>query len=146
MDLIEKLYGPECRYVLIFRHGLDVACSMAAMGIPKSEEGDRTPYEQKLGMAATFWAERCEEILKFAERHRDRCIELRYEQLCDEPEQEIRRLFAFLDEPFEEQVLQFYRQPHDTWIGLQDGKAALLRGFSANVERGASVNPKRYRP
>ena len=26
-------------------------------------------------------------------------------------------------------MLRFYEQPHDTWLGLQDGKAARSKGF-----------------
>jgi hypothetical protein len=103
------------------------------MGLRELDAVDGAPYEDKLVPAARYWAKRCEKLLEFAERHGERCIELRYERLCEQPEREIRRLFEFLGEPFEEQLLEFHRQPHDTWIGLQDGKAAASRGFNANV-------------
>ena len=48
----------------------------------------------------------------------DRSLLLRYDALIDEPEAELRRLFAFLGEPWEPEVLDFNRVPHDA--GLED--------------------------
>ncbi|HUT60992.1 MAG TPA: sulfotransferase [Phycisphaerae bacterium] len=39
--------------------------------------------------------------------------ELRYERLVREPEQEVRKVLGFLDEPFEEEVAKFSGQPED---------------------------------
>lgn len=42
--------------------------------------------------------------------------------------QELRRVFAFVDEPWEPQVLRFYDFPHD--VGLEDGRVLGTRGYS----------------
>ena len=132
LELIEELFGPECRYVVMFRHGLDVACSLSRMQIRELEHLQDVPYAERLEPTARYWATCCEKLLAFEEQHRERCIQVRYEQLCAEPERELRRVFEFLDEPFENQVLEFHQHPHDQWIGLQDGKAARSSGFEVN--------------
>jgi hypothetical protein len=130
LDFIESLFGPQCRYVLIFRHGLDVACSIAGMVIR-----DLDPYVEACGgdrfaAAARYWTVQCQKLLDFQMRYPRRCFELRYEELTRNPESGLRRLFEFLEESWAPEVLSFYEQQHDHWIGLQDGKAAESQGFS----------------
>lgn len=135
LDFIERLYGPACRYVLIYRHGLDAACSIARVGprelLPHAEAcgGDRHAG------AARYWATQCRKMLDFAARHADRCLEVRYEDLARDPEPVLRKLFAFVGESWEPAVLRFHEKPHDRWIGLEDRKASEARGFSPNVGR-----------
>ena len=141
LDLLDELYGPECRYLVIYRHGLDVACSIAGMDIPELLEHRGAPRDQKLVPAARYWAERCERSLAFQQKHAKRCFELRYEQLVRDPEPVLRRAFEFLGEPFEPQLLRFHEQPHDSWIGLQDSKAAESSGFEPNIGAWRAEDP-----
>lgn len=129
LDLIETLFGPECRYLILYRHGLDAARSIVETGIEELSEIFDAPREQQLVAAARYWADRCERLRRFQARFPDRCLELRYETLTREPERELRRVFEFLGEPFESAVLLFHEHPHDHWIGLQDRKAAESTGF-----------------
>jgi hypothetical protein len=135
LDFIERLYGPECRYVLVFRHGLDAACSIA--GVSPRELG---PHVAVCGGdlyagAAHYWAAQCAKMLAFQRRHPERCLEVRYEALAQDPEPVLRRLFEFVGEAFEPEVLRFHEKPHDRWIGLEDRKASQSRGFEPNVGR-----------
>jgi protein-tyrosine sulfotransferase len=135
LDFIERLYGPDCRYVMIYRHGLDAACSIARVGprelLPHTEAcgGDR------FAGAARYWATQCAKMMDFARRHRDRCLEIRYEDLARDPEPVLRSVFAFVGEAWEPQVLRFHEKPHDRWIGLEDRKASEARGFAPNIGR-----------
>ena len=129
LELLEELYGPDCRYVVIYRHGLDTACSIADVQIPELASVWGAPRHERLVAAARHWATQCGKLLAFQQAHTERCFELRYEALTTDPEPNLQRLFDFLGEPFEPQVLRFHEQPHDTWIGLQDGKAARSKGF-----------------
>lgn len=135
LDFIDELYGPDCRYVLIFRHGLDSASSIAQIGIREVEPHVAACGNDRYAGAARYWAAQTRKILAFRERHPDRCIALRYEELTREPEHQLRPVFAFLDEPWEPGVLRFAEQPHDEWIGLQDGGAARSTGFTPSVGR-----------
>ena len=127
LDLIESLFGPECRYIVIFRHGLDVSCSLAGISIPDVEPYIEACDGDRFRAAARFWSARGNALWEFRNQNRDRCIDLRYEDLVSEPEPALRRLFGLLGEPWEPQVLRFNDQPHDFWIGLQDRRAAETR-------------------
>ena len=136
LDFIEAVFGPECQYVFVYRHGLDSACSIAR--IPDIAEAD--PHIAACGGdrfagAARYWATQCGVMRAFAARHPERVLELFYEKLGADPEAETRRLFAFLGEPFEPAVLRFHEKEHDHWAGLQDVKASSSKGFQPNVGR-----------
>jgi len=133
LDFIEGLYGPACRYVIIYRHGLDAACSIAGMGIRDVEPHIQACQGDAHAGAARYWAEQCGKLLDFQARHASRCFELRYEQLARDPEPDLRRLFEFLGERWEPEVLRFHEKPHDHWVGLQDATAASTKGFKPRV-------------
>ncbi|MGI9432305.1 MAG: sulfotransferase family protein [Myxococcota bacterium] len=142
LDFIEKLYGPDCRYVLVLRHGLDTACSLVDV-TPR----EVTPHIEACGGdrhagGARYWAAQCEKMLEFRDRHPERCFELRYEALTSEPEATLRPLFDFLGEPWEPAVLRFHEQPHDRWIGLEDRKASEAQGFAPNSGRYLRESPE----
>ena len=134
LDLIDTLYGSSARYVLIFRHGLDSACSIAQ--IPDIEEAE--PHisaceGDRYAGAARYWAAQCRKLLKFQREHPAQCLSVFYEKLVQAPEEQARRLLDFLDEPWESDVLLFHKHPHDTWGGLEDIKALRSRGFEPNI-------------
>jgi hypothetical protein len=129
LDFIESLFGPRCQYLVIFRHGLDVSCSIASMRIREVDQHVEECNGDRFAGAARYWALRCEKLLEFQARHPETCLELRYEVLTRQPEPTLRRVFEFLDEPWEPAVLRFHDRPHDHWIGLQDARAAESTGF-----------------
>jgi hypothetical protein len=142
LDFIERLYGPACRYVLIYRHGLDAACSIARVGprelMPHAEAcgGDR------FAGAARYWAAQCAKMREFAQRHPGRCLEIRYEALARDPEPVMRQVLAFVGEAWEPEVLRFHEKPHDRWIGLEDRKASQAQGFDPNIGRWREEPPE----
>jgi protein-tyrosine sulfotransferase len=144
LDFIETVFGSECQYVFVYRHGLDSACSIAR--IPDIAEAD--PHIAACGGdrfagAARYWATQCGVMREFAARRPGRVLELFYEKLTADPEAEARRLFAFLGEPFEPAVLRFHEKEHDHWAGLQDVKATSSKGFQPNVGRWREEPPER---
>jgi protein-tyrosine sulfotransferase len=133
LEFIDALYGRSCQYVIIYRHGLDVACSLGPMGIPALEPHLAACGGDCFAAAARYWVIQCNKTLEFQRQRPSQCLELRYEELTCDPEVHVRSMFEFLGEPWEEQVLEFHQVPHDHWIGLQDGRAAEVRGFSPRI-------------
>ncbi len=136
LEFLEEVFGGRAQYLLLYRHGLDSACSIAR--IPSIDDAD--PHVAACGGdrfagAARYWAAQCREMKRFAAALGERCFELRYEDLVAEPEGRLRALFAFLHEPWEPGVLRFHEHRHDHRAGLEDRKAVLSRGFEPN--RGA---------
>jgi hypothetical protein len=134
LDFVDRLFGDRAQYVLLYRHGLDAACSIARIPtIDDAEAHVAACGGDRFAGAARYWAHQCKAMRAFAASHASRCFELRYEDLVREPEARLRPLFAFLGEPWEPGVLRFHEQPHDHRSGLEDRKAALSRGFAPNV-------------
>lgn len=130
LDALEELFGPTVRYVMIYRHGLDVTRSITTalpdfINVLPVPDGPADHPEVRA--AAGYWAETVNRMLAFERKHPERVLRLRYERLTREPEREMRNLFAFLDEPFEAATLDFNARPHDE--GLEDGKVRSTRTF-----------------
>lgn len=143
LGFIESLFAPGCRYLLILRHGLDVAASIARMEIREVVPHIEACGGDRHAGAARYWSTQCAKLLAFRDAHPDRCHVIRYEALVEDPEPTLRPIFRFLSEPWEPEVLRFHEKPHDHWIGLQDGEAAESRGFLRRSERWRSLPAER---
>ena len=136
LDFLDALFGERCRYIMLYRHGLDVANSLAIMyekqvlGGPAKQYADACDQSPRLTFAR-YWAEQCEKMLAFEEARRDQCFRIYYEQYAKEPEKYLSPLFEFLDEPWEPEVLNFNKKQHD--FGLQDDKILETRGFKPSI-------------
>lgn len=134
LDFLEALYGPECPYIVIYRHGLDTACSIADV----AQVQDLAPHMEACGgdpyvAGARYWAHQCRKLIDFQKAHPDRTVEIRYEDLARDPEPHMRKVFDFIGEPWEPDVLRFHEKPHDRWGGLEDTKASRSKGFNPNI-------------
>jgi hypothetical protein len=93
---------PEAKFVHVIRDGRDVARSFVA-----------APFGPKtLFTAAQRW-ERHVRVCQAIGRSlpNDRYLELRYEDLLNRPEEELRRICAFLAEPFDAAMLHYFERP-----------------------------------
>ena len=121
LDFIEWLYGPHCKYVLIYRNGLDVANSM--------NENYIEPLDQQKSLMKCFeyWAHDTEIMADWERRYPRRCYSLKYEDLCTKTTLLMRELFDFLEEDWEDGVLKWYEKGHVR--GHEDIKARRQRGI-----------------
>ena len=95
---------PTARFVHMIRDGRDVACSVLAQNFgPKDVEE-----------AARRWVKSIE--CGVSRRGDPRYAEVRYEDLVLHTEREVRRVLAFVGEPFEPAVLEHHKRAHD-WAG-----------------------------
>lgn len=131
LDQIDRVFEASPRYLLIYRHGLDVTASINT-ALP--EWADRLPELGRVQdryhaehRAASYWREQVQKMRAFRSRHPGRCHELRYEALCEDPELVMSGVCKFLGEPFERPMLDFHRFHHDE--GLEDGRVRLSRGI-----------------
>jgi len=133
LEFIDELFEGRCKYLMIYRHGLDSACSIVGTPIPEVEEYVAACGGDHHAGAARYWAKQCEKMLAFREAHPSRCFTVHYEDLVTEPASCLPPLFEFLGEAWEPGVLKFHQFQHDHWIGLQDIKAAESKGFIPNI-------------
>jgi hypothetical protein len=136
LDFLDAMFGGECRYIMLYRHGLDVANSLAIMyekqvlGGPAKEYADAHSDPPRLTFAR-YWAEQCEKMMAFEEAHPSQCFRIYYEQYATDPERYLPHLFDFLGEPWEPEVLNFNKKQHD--FGLQDDKILETMGFKPSM-------------
>lgn len=134
LDFLDALYSSDARYIMLYRHGLDVANSMAHWRERKVSEGTdpaaRADENTRVALAR-YWAERCRTMLDFEAAHPEQCFRIKYEQIAQEPESVMPGVFQFLGEEWEPEVLDFNKKQHD--FGLQDNKIANTKGFTPSI-------------
>jgi protein-tyrosine sulfotransferase len=138
LDFLDELFGSQCRYIMLYRHGLDVANSMASERNAQVTFGPAQRYVQDGDASpriafARYWADQCERMLAFEERFPERCLRLRYEDFSADPQGRLPAVFDFLGETWEPQVLDFQSQSHD--FGLQDSKILETKGFKPQTHK-----------
>ncbi|HEY4706120.1 MAG TPA: sulfotransferase [Thermodesulfobacteriota bacterium] len=136
LDFLDFVFGGECRYLMLYRHGLDVAHSLATtyergmLGGPPRDFAMASGEPPRIAFAR-YWAEQCEKMIAFEAMRPAQCLRVRYEDYSTEPEKNLRPVFSFLGEEWEPGVLDFNARPHD--FGLQDSKIADTRTFDARI-------------
>lgn len=119
--LIDALFGYRAYFVWLVRHGLDVVNS-------EIERYERHCLQYPdVAEYAREWASRNELYADFCERTPDRCTKLRYEDFVANPISEARRLFAFLGEPWDDEV--FSSMQHSTNVLGGDHKFIRNQGL-----------------
>jgi hypothetical protein len=136
LDFIDLLFGKECRYIMLYRHGLDVANSIATMherdvlAGPAKRYADEYKQSPRLAFAH-YWVDQCKKMLSFEDARQDQCFRIHYEQFARNPQAHVPPLFEFLGEEWEPEVLNFNKKRHD--FGLQDSKILETRGFKPST-------------
>jgi len=136
LDFLDAMFGDRCRYIMLYRHGLDVANSLAIMyeknvlGGHAKQYADASDQPPRLSFDR-YWAEQCEKMMTFESTHPSQCHRIYYEQYAKEPERYLSPLFDFLGEPWEPEVLNFNKKQHD--FGLQDDKILEAGGFKPST-------------
>lgn len=134
LDFLFKLF-PESQFIMIYRNGLDQAHSYTRGGtfMRSPLKAYVANNEDDIRIAAVrYWESQVNKMIAFEEKYPDRCFRIRYEDMCAQPENELRPLFHFLGESWEPQVLRYYEYPHDK--GSEDGRVAATTGFSISKD------------
>lgn len=134
LPFIRALF-PEAQFVIIARHGLDVADSHTKGGTflhPPLEPTHRPDADLRL-TGVRYWVAQMEKVLAFEAEHPEACFRVRYEEMCERPEPVLRRMFDFLGEAWDDGVLAFYDKRHD--LGREAGRPAATRGFVVSKDR-----------
>jgi hypothetical protein len=137
LEFIEKIFGPGCQYILIFRNGLDVANSINANYIKSLEKN------KSLKSSILYWIEATEKMLLWKEIHPHRCFSIYYEELCDNIEKNLIDLFYFLGESWDPNVMQWYAKKR--LHGFEDHKVRYLRSINKSFGSFKKWNTSDYR-
>jgi len=125
IDLIHELY-PQAQFIHILRNGRDVVRSLQSM-----------PWAPRnIRWSCRRWVDSVQAARTAAKKlPADKYMELRYEQLVEDPQAAIQRLCDFLHEPVAGQMLAFDNPENNSW-GIE--QQALSRG-PVNRHRGLNL-------
>jgi hypothetical protein len=129
------LFGPNARFVVIIRHGLDVAFSLsnAHRHYPAIDAHVARHNGNVAIGAASFWLEQSEKIERFRSTRPEACFLLRYEDLTATPATVLEPLFTWLGEKWEPDVMDYARFDHHE--GIEDPDVRRRRRIEPNNER-----------
>jgi len=125
LDFLDWLYEGKCKYVLIFRNGLDVAHLMFSTHIEPIEEN------KTIDTAFEYWKSDTETMLNWMSAHPDRCHKVVYNTLCDDTEEALKGVMQFIGLDFEPGQLTWYEHEHSR--GAEDIKARRQRKINKSV-------------
>ena len=125
LEFIDWLYEGNCRYIMIFRNGLDVAHSMNEMHI-KPLENDKS-----VNSAFQYWKKDTEIMMAWLAANPSRCHKVVYDQLCDDTPRVLQGVMDFVGLEFEEGQLKWYEHEHSR--GDEDIKARRQRKINKSV-------------
>jgi len=99
-ELFAEIY-PDAQFVCLYRHCLDVIVSAVeacpwGLGGYGFEHYAAVSQGNSVIAVALSWLDRTRPIIEFQEKHPDRCLGIRYEDLVTEPEEVAAVLFDFL--------------------------------------------------
>lgn len=126
LESIERLFGDQLKFICLHRHPLDVVvsakewCDKCEAYPPELHEflvRNSHPYEA----FASAWVERTNAMLAFQSRNSDRVVSLKYEDLIQNTEGQLRSLIDFLGLDWEAGLIEsaFQKSPD----GFGDWKA-----------------------
>lgn len=101
---LARIY-PRARFIHVLRDGRAVAASLVGRLPRAPTTGETEPGCANLGMAVRAWAEVVATTRQSGQAAPGRVLEVRYELLVLEPEATMRRVLAFLGEPWHPEVL-----------------------------------------
>ena len=111
---IRRLCEGHVKFICISRHGLDVAASLHDLvgktgGYVEELHAYLRNYPEPLEALARAWIDTASAVHELAQDLGSgpdpSAIALRYEDLVEEPEAQVRRVLEFLDEPYDDELL-----------------------------------------
>ncbi len=121
LDILYKTF-PHAKYVCLYRNCLDVSYSC----IKSSTLGymdELSTYIKKyptdfVKAMVENWLEKSKKIIQFEESHRNQSFRVSYEALVCEPERVLDKLFNFLGESWNQELIDaIFKMPHDQGNG-----------------------------
>jgi hypothetical protein len=104
LPLLERLF-PSARFVHLIRDGRDAAVSFLAM--PEGVATRTWAYPDSPAGFACQWRDEVAAARSLGRRVRGRYLEVRYETLVEDAENELRRICEFAELPWDEDMLEY---------------------------------------
>ena len=127
LEQIELLIGDHAKFVVLLRHGLDVAASLVELsekvgGYYREIHRYVSRYQSPIEAFVRMWSERTNMLLDLAERRRSQVCVVRYEDLVRNTDEVMNKIFSFIGIAGQAGLAErALRQKDD--IGIGDWKA-----------------------
>jgi tetratricopeptide (TPR) repeat protein len=117
---------PRARFVHVLRDGRAVAESLVRQRWVDPSTGELVAWCRDLESAAAYWASVVQVIRSQAASVPGRFLEVRFEELTEDPRPVMERVLAFLGEPWDEAVLHHERS--DVALSPRESSSAAVAG------------------
>ncbi len=127
---------PDSPLIHLIRDGRDVVASLLSMDW-KTPMGEPIEYTKDVKKAARFWLSAVTAGRKFAEENSSSdkvYLEIRYEDIVNKSEECLKKLFNFIDEPWDSSVLRYYKQERNL-AGESSAKQVSQKLFTSAIGR-----------
>ena len=131
-DTIEKMFKSDVMYVGIVRHGLDVAHSLSQFNWGILDPYLTSGQTNRKIAAIRFWKDQNTKLLVAYKKFSNRFILIKYEDLTSNPKNTLQRIFKFINEPWEDNILNYNSFIHDT--GFEDPKIDEFDKIEVNTD------------
>lgn len=121
LEMLAKVF-PQASYICLYRNCLDVAYSSIKFS-PLGYMPELAGYVQKrpTNLVAAMidnWLDKTGKLIAFEQTHAGQCIRVNYESLVRQPQQVLAKLFDFLGEPWDEDLIdRIFQVSHDQGDG-----------------------------
>lgn len=119
LDELAEVFA-DASFLMLYRHPFDIVASLDKRRMIESAP-ELAPYRQQhaneLAAYCSFVADEHRAMQAFQKRQSGRVLEIRYEDICARPDDEMRRVCAFLNVEFEPEMCQYQRHAHDDGYG-----------------------------
>lgn len=102
---------PKAKFIHVIRDGRDTAASMRRFSSQKFEDGEHVVKESRRRKSIRKYIRRWVQMTRKGLAHRgdSRAIEVKYEDLVQDPEANLKKLFGFLGEEWDPGVLEHHK-------------------------------------
>lgn len=121
LNNIERVF-PDAQFVCLYRNCLDVAYSslkFSTLGyMPELLAFVRNKPDNLVAAMIDNWLDKTKKMLEFERTHSSQCIRINYESLVFQPKLILAKLFEFLGEPWDEDLIDsIFKVSHDQGDG-----------------------------
>lgn len=115
---IDKVF-PDAQYIFLIRNPYDVVYSYVNANLYENHE-----------QAAIRWVRANQACLDFEEKAKSRVLRMCYEDFCEKPQEQTKKICNFLGIPFEEKMLELNSaENHLGDVGMRDHHARVLQSI-----------------
>jgi len=126
-ELIWRLF-PQALFIVMHRHPLDQIYSFTRGGTFAHPALSTEAVGRELILAAArYWSDVSAGLIAHARNTSTQTLTIRYEDLCDSPQDVLQRVILHLALPWDAEVLEYHRHSHDP--GREAGRVVGTVGF-----------------